>query len=92
MGAQNRRDGRKVSRAKRAWFQGSPTVACHYCGGLLTRRTVTADHVFPISRGGARGLTNLVPCCRKCNQRRGAGNYWEFMAKTQALRERRAAA
>lgn len=37
---------------------------CHYCrnGGKLT-----LDHVVPQSRGGADHPTNLVACCRSCN-------------------------
>lgn len=36
---------------------------CVYCGG----RANTADHVRPISQGGADVVENLVPACRSCN-------------------------
>lgn len=38
---------------------------CAYCGS--TSR-VGLDHVEPLSRGGEHAISNLVPCCAKCNQ------------------------
>ena len=37
---------------------------CAYCG----RRATTVDHVFPKSRGGSHDPSNLVACCKKCNE------------------------
>lgn len=37
---------------------------CQYC---TSERDLTIDHVQPKSRGGADSWTNLVSCCRKCN-------------------------
>jgi 5-methylcytosine-specific restriction endonuclease McrA len=36
---------------------------CVYCGGAAG----TADHVRPLSRGGAEHESNLVPACGPCN-------------------------
>ncbi len=33
----------------------------------------TLDHVIELSRGGKTDLTNLVPACHKCNNRRSNG-------------------
>ncbi len=33
---------------------------------------MTIDHVTPKSQGGTNEWTNLVACCKKCNQRKGA--------------------
>lgn len=40
---------------------------CAYCGSVCTGW----DHVVPLSRGGANHVSNLVPCCRSCNARKG---------------------
>lgn len=41
---------------------------CVYC---LTRKTLTVDHFFPLSKGGIDALKNLVPACRSCNSSKG---------------------
>lgn len=40
---------------------------CAYCGGGAN----TVDHVIPRSRGGQNSWTNLVACCRACNNTKG---------------------
>ena len=42
--------------------------ACVYCGGPAEH----ADHVVPLSRGGAHVVGNLVPACAKCNTSKSA--------------------
>lgn len=37
---------------------------CFYCGKT---GKMTADHVIPVSRGGAQSIGNLVPACPSCN-------------------------
>lgn len=48
---------------------------CWYCGTGLSLKGVenqmTIDHVLPRSKGGSRGLGNLVPACRGCNLSKG---------------------
>jgi 5-methylcytosine-specific restriction endonuclease McrA len=39
---------------------------CHYCGNPAT----TADHIVPVSKGGGHELSNLLPCCVRCNSSR----------------------
>jgi hypothetical protein len=39
---------------------------CIYCGGPFQH----LDHFVPLSRGGAHGLSNLVPSCQLCNLRK----------------------
>jgi 5-methylcytosine-specific restriction endonuclease McrA len=41
---------------------------CHWCH---LRPSTTADHLFPIARGGGHELSNLVGACARCNERRG---------------------
>jgi len=43
--------------------------ACHWCGA--TDKRLVADHVRPVSRGGARfDPSNLRPSCYSCNNAR----------------------
>jgi 5-methylcytosine-specific restriction endonuclease McrA len=45
---------------------------CAYCG----RESLgNIDHVVPISLGGGNAASNVVPCCRSCNSKKG-GNVW----------------
>ncbi len=47
---------------------------CQYCGvklPTLSKIKTTIDHVFPRSRGGDGGWTNLVAACQKCNLHKG---------------------
>ena len=41
---------------------------CQYCGVIQTPKELTLDHVLPKSRDGENTWTNLVTCCKKCNQ------------------------
>jgi 5-methylcytosine-specific restriction endonuclease McrA len=42
---------------------------CVYCG---SKQTLTIDHVFPRHRGGETTWENVVCCCLKCNNKKGA--------------------
>lgn len=63
---------------------------CFYCGVRLIRNmakqakhTATVDHLTPRSRGGRNVEVNRVPCCRRCNSRKGQltlGEYIVWMA------------
>lgn len=39
---------------------------CAYCG----RKASTVDHVIPKSKGGTDDSSNLVACCKRCNQKK----------------------
>ncbi|MGO3884822.1 MAG: HNH endonuclease [Mycetocola sp.] len=41
---------------------------CGYCG----RQAATIDHILPRSRGGVDSWENLVACCARCNNVKGA--------------------
>jgi 5-methylcytosine-specific restriction endonuclease McrA len=52
------------------WIKGWRTEApasCHYCKKVTPGTEMTIDHVIPISKGGDHDLTNLVVCCKSCN-------------------------
>lgn len=42
---------------------------CAYCGKSM--RSLTIDHVMPLSRGGRDEWTNVVASCFSCNHRKG---------------------
>ena len=45
---------------------------CAYCGTTLTVRTMTMDHIVPISRGDQTVLENLCAACPTCNHGKGS--------------------
>ena len=45
-------------------------MICQYCSIKCTTKTATLDHVVPKSRGGENSWTNLVTCCKKCNNKK----------------------
>ncbi len=44
--------------------------SCQYCGVKLSFKELTLDHVIPLSNNGPRNWSNLVSCCRGCNQKK----------------------
>jgi len=40
---------------------------CVYCGAGPAE---TVDHIIPKSKGGTNRQTNLVGCCKECNQKK----------------------
>jgi 5-methylcytosine-specific restriction endonuclease McrA len=44
---------------------------CYLCGDKIADEWV-GEHVLPISRGGADSLSNVMPTCRPCNDRKHA--------------------
>jgi 5-methylcytosine-specific restriction endonuclease McrA len=46
---------------------------CYICGvGLTVGVDLELDHVVPLSQGGPDSLSNVRPCCRRCNLEKGA--------------------
>jgi len=48
---------------------------CVYCG---SSKDLTWDHIVPECRGGKTSWTNLVTCCRKCNNDKDDMNVEDF--------------
>lgn len=51
---------------------------CVYCD--KEPAAIELDHVIPRSRGGSDRVSNLVPSCHECNQRKGNKNIEDFLA------------
>lgn len=67
-------------RALRAGAEGSFTQAewvalCESCDNRCLRcgttENITADHVVPLSKGGADSIENIQPLCKSCNCSKG---------------------
>lgn len=53
--------------------------ACAYCGASVEDgATLSLDHVKPHSKGGSNHESNLVTCCKGCNDSRGARSLAKF--------------
>lgn len=48
-------------------------MICHICGRRATAKTLSFDHLIPISKGGPHTEDNIAVAHLRCNQRRGAG-------------------
>ena len=100
--AQYRRDHRDVRqaiharrRARKRGAGGSYTTVewiellqrwnwtCAYCG---ERGPLEPDHRIPLARGGSNSIENILPACRRCNQRKGLLSDEEFRARLAADR------
>ena len=53
-------------------YRLTATFICPYCGGEFPLNKATIDHVIPASRQGSNEPYNLVWCCKRCNNEKGA--------------------
>lgn len=44
---------------------------CFYCYEKVPKEELTADHVFPRTKGGANDLNNIIFVCKHCNSSKG---------------------
>ena len=56
---------------------------CAYCG---ERAALEPDHRIPRGRGGSNSIENILPACRRCNQRKALLTEKEFRARLAAER------
>lgn len=78
---EKRADAERRRQAAKAGFDGCFTRAewqalCRACGyrclACGEKRTLTVDHVVPLSKGGPHDISNIQPLCRSCNSRKQA--------------------
>jgi len=55
--------------------------------GCRPKNALTLDHILQKSKGGTFIISNLVPCCHKCNNTRGDTDFIEFGIKSILKRE-----
>ena len=61
-----RRKAREL-RESQWWKRRLAKGICHYCDRCFPPKSLTMDHIVPISRGGKSTKGNVVPCCKECN-------------------------
>ena len=63
---------------------------CCYCGSWLTEKSRTFDHMFPRAYGGVSIPDNLIPSCKKCNNKKNDMTYHQYIKylKCQSDQER----
>ena len=62
------------------WKRRIAAGVCHYCSGVVGPRSLTADHVVPLIRGGRSVRANMVPACKDCNSKKQSLLPWEWDA------------
>ncbi len=53
----------------------------HKCAYCRQSAPLTQDHVVPLSKGGTHTLSNILPACRRCNQRKGTKSVALFLSQ-----------
>lgn len=56
---------------------------CVYCGVELLDSNRSVDHVYAMGGGFANGHLNIVPCCRKCNEKKRALHVYDFYQSSE---------
>lgn len=67
--ARERRKAREI-RQSRWWKNRKGKGECYYCRGKFHPSELTMDHIVPVIRGGKSTKSNIVPCCKECNNRK----------------------
>jgi 5-methylcytosine-specific restriction endonuclease McrA len=57
-------------RGSQWWKRRLAQGRCHYCGKSYPPKTLTMDHIVPLSRGGKSNKGNVVPACKVCNNKK----------------------
>lgn len=67
-----KRERRKAREFKQSqwWKNRRAHNRCHYCEREMPARELTMDHVVPLARGGKTTKSNVVPCCKECNEQK----------------------
>ena len=52
------------------WKNKRASGQCHYCRQRFPAKELTMDHVVPLIRGGKTTKSNVVPCCKSCNDKK----------------------
>lgn len=71
-----------IRREKRLAIYLRDSFTCAYCGAKLHNakpRQVTLDHIDPVCSAGNNEATNLVTCCKPCNDRKSGRPIHEFL-------------
>ena len=59
---------KEIGGTKRNRVYERDAYRCRYCGSY---KTLTLDHLIPVSQGGDNSDDHLVACCKSCNSIKG---------------------
>ena len=59
-----KRNSRRISKAKRLTVFKRDGWSCQVCG---SKSNLVIDHIFPVSKGGGKEISNLQVLCDSCN-------------------------
>ena len=67
-----RREKAKAAELRKSqwWKNRKGEGKCYYCRSKVHPNELTMDHVVPLSRGGLTKKTNVVTCCKECNNKK----------------------
>ncbi|MES0363237.1 MAG: HNH endonuclease [Desulfobacteria bacterium] len=74
-------------RGSQWWKRRLALGRCHYCGRSYPPKTLTMDHIVPMSRGGKSTRGNVVPSCKECNNQKKYMLPIEWEEYLQSIRE-----
>lgn len=67
-----------------AWekkWRRKASVTCYWCRSKISGKNGHADHIQPLSKGGAHSIENLCISCAPCNMSKGAASLDAWNAK-----------
>jgi 5-methylcytosine-specific restriction protein A len=66
------REKKKAAQLKKTqwWKNRIAQGKCNYCGNIFLPSDLTMDHLVPLARGGKSTKSNVVPCCKDCNNKK----------------------
>lgn len=67
--ARERHKAREL-RQSQWWKNQKGKGLCYYCRKSFPSSELTMDHVVPVVRGGKSIKSNVVPCCKECNNKK----------------------
>ncbi len=67
-----KRERSKAREMRRSqWFKNLKGKGqCYYCKERFHPKELTMDHIVPIVRGGKTSRSNVVACCKECNNKK----------------------
>ncbi|MGE0172856.1 MAG: HNH endonuclease [Oligoflexales bacterium] len=71
-------------RKTRWWHNLCQTAKCYYCAVQLNPVIATMDHIIPLSSGGKSTKSNVVACCKDCNNRKKDKSAVDFLLENSA--------
>ncbi len=67
-----KREKRKAYELRKTqwWKRKLALGVCNWCGKNFSPKTLTMDHIIPVSRGGKSVKGNVTPACKECNTKK----------------------